>query len=50
MNRVDILVSEETELGMEKEHIRKALQVNSSLDWMLAVSCTSDQSDPVQEE
>ena len=28
MNREDRLVSDETELGREKEHIRKALQVN----------------------
>ena len=32
MNRVDRLVSEETELGMEKGHIRKLLQVNGYPD------------------
>ena len=49
MNRVDRLVSEETELGREKEHIRNALHVNGYLDWMLADSCASNESDSVQE-
>ena len=39
MNR---LVTDESELGREKEHTRK--------DWMLADSHMSDQSDPGQEE
>ena len=38
MNRIDILVSEETELGRGNDHIRKALKVNRYLDWMLADS------------
>ena len=50
MNMVDRLVSEETELGREKDHIRKALRVNRYPDWMLADSRMSDQCDPGQEE
>ena len=50
MNRADRLVSDETELGKETEHIRKALQVNSYPDWMLVDSQLSDQLDPEQEE
>ena len=50
MNRTDRLVSDETELGREKEHIRNALQVNAYPDWMLADSWVSDQLDPGQEE
>ena len=38
MNRVDRLVSDETELRRE-DHIRKALQVNTYPDWMLVVGC-----------
>ena len=49
-NRADRLVSDEMELGMEKEHIRKALQVNGYPDWMLADSRMSDQLYPGQEE
>ena len=40
MNRVDRLVSDETELWREKEHIRKALQVNGYLDWILTDGLT----------
>ena len=36
MNRVDRFVSDETELGREKEHIRKALQVNGYPDWKVS--------------
>ena len=45
-------MGDETELRREKVHTGKALQVNmySYLDWMLADSHASDQSDPVQEE
>ena len=50
MNRVDRLVSDETELGREKKHIRKALQVNGYPDWMLVDSRMSDQLYPGQEE
>ena len=50
MNRVDRLVSDETELGREKEHIRKALQVNGYSDWMLGDLHVSDHLDPVQED
>ena len=35
MNRADRLVSKETELGREKDHIRQALKVNGYLDWMV---------------
>ena len=42
MNRADRLVNDETELATEKEHIRKAFQVNSSLDYMLADSRVCD--------
>ena len=45
MNRTDRLVSEETELGREKDHIMKALKVNGYPDWMLADSWMSDQCD-----
>ena len=38
------------ELGREKEHIRKALQVNAYLHWMLEDSWMSDQSYSGQEE
>ena len=50
MNRADRAVSDEIELGREKEHIRKALQVNGYLDWMLVDSRMSNQLDPGQEE
>ena len=50
MNRANILVSEETELEMEKKHIRKALKVNGYPDWMLADFPMSDYLDPGQEE
>ena len=50
MNRADRLVSDDTELGREKEHTRKALQVNVYLDWMLADSRASDQLHSGQEE
>ena len=43
MNRVDRMVSDETELWREKVHIRKALQVNGYLDWMVADAWMSDQ-------
>ena len=39
-----------TELGREKEHIRKPLQVNGYPDCMLADSLLSDKLDPEQEE
>ena len=48
MNRADRLVSDETELRREKDHIRKALQVNGYPDWMLADDRMSDQLDPGQ--
>ena len=50
MNRADRLVSDETELGREKEHITKALQLNGYQDWMLVDSWVSDKLDPGQEE
>ena len=51
MDRADrMMVTDETELGREKEHIRKALKVNGYLDWMLADSQLSDQLYPGQEE
>ena len=50
MNWVDRLVSDETELGREKDHIMKALQVNCSPDWMLTYAWMSDQLNPGQEE
>ena len=50
LNRADRLVSNETELGREKEHIRKSLQVNGYPDCMLADSRMSDQLEPGQEE
>ena len=50
MNRVDRMVSDETELGREKEYTRKALQVTDYSDRMLAESQMSDQLDPGQEE
>ena len=50
MNRADRLVSDETELGREKEHIRKALEVNGYLDWMLVDVWVSDQLDPGEED
>ena len=46
MNRVDRLVSDETELGRDKEHIRKTLEVNGYLNWTLADSRMADQLDP----
>ena len=46
MNRVDRLVSDETELQREKYHIRKTLQVNDYPDWMMADNRMSDQLDP----
>ena len=49
MNRADRLVSEDTESGREKDHIRKALRLNGYLDWMLADSQMSDQCHPGQE-
>ena len=45
MNSADRLVSEETEFGKEKDHIRKALRMNGYLDWMLADSQMFDQCD-----
>ena len=48
--RAHRLVSEKTELGREKDHIRKALRVNGYPDWMLADSWMSGQCDPGQEE
>ena len=50
MKSADRLVSEDTELGREKDHIRKTLTVNGYPDWMLADSWMSDQWDPGQEE
>ena len=50
MNRVDRLVSDETEFRREKDHIRKALQVNSYPDWMLVDDQMSYKSDPAQGE
>ena len=50
MNSADRLVRDETELRWEKDHIRKALQVNGYLDWMLADDRMSDQLDPGQDE
>ena len=50
MNRVDRLVSDETELGRDKEHKRKALQVNGYPNWTLADSGMADQLDAGQEE
>ena len=50
MNRVDRLMSDETELMREKERIRKALQVNGYPDWMLADSLMSDHSYQGHEE
>ena len=50
MNRADRLVSEETELGRERDHIRQALKVNGYPDWMLVDSRMSDQWDSVEEE
>ena len=50
MNRADRLLSEETELRSEKDHIRKALKVNRYHDWMLADSQISNQCEPEQEE
>ena len=47
MNRTDRLVSDETELGWGKEHIRKALQVNGYPDWMLADLHVPNQMDTV---
>ena len=44
MNRAKKLVNDETELGREKDHIRKELQVNGYPDQI------SDQLDPGQEE
>ena len=41
MNRADRLKSDETELGREKEHIRKTLQLNGYLDWG-QISSTKD--------
>ena len=46
----DRLVSEETELGNEKDHIRQVLKVNGYPDWMLVDSRMSDQWDPREEE
>ena len=43
-------MSDETELRREKDYIRKALQVNSYPDWMLADNRTSDQLDPPQDK
>ena len=45
MNKADRLVSEKTELGREKDHIRQALKVNGYPDWMLLDSQLSDQWD-----
>ena len=50
VSRADRLVSDEMELRREKEHIRKALWVNSCPDWMLVDLHASDQLDLVQEE
>ena len=50
VNRADRLVNDETELWREKEHIRKALQVNGYPGWMLVDCRVSDQLDPGQEE
>ena len=50
MNRSDRLVSDKTELGRDKVHVRNALQVNSYPDWMLTDSQMSDPLDPGQEE
>ena len=50
MNREDRLVSDEIELGREKKHFRKALQMNSYPDWMLVDSQMSDQLNTGQEE
>ena len=50
INRVDRLVSDETQLRREKDHIRKALQVNRYLDWMMADNRMLDQLDPAQDQ
>ena len=50
MNRADRLVSGETELKKEREHIRKALQINGYPDWMLGDSWLADQQNPGVEE
>ena len=46
LNRADRMVSDGIELGREKDHMRKALQVNGYLDWMLADARMLDQLDP----
>ena len=43
-------MSDETELGREKEYIRNILQVNGYPDWMLGDLHGCDQVYPVQEE
>ena len=50
MNRGDRLVSDETELGREKDDIRKSLQVNGYLDWMFVDAQMVDQLDPGKDE
>ena len=50
MDRVDRLVSDETELERDNDHIRKALQVNRYPNWLLADTRMSDQLDPGREE
>ena len=50
MNMADRLVSDETDLRREKDHIRKALQVNGYPDWMLVDDRMSDQLDQAQDE
>ena len=50
MNKADRLVSDETELQREKDHIRKALQVNGYPDWMMVKDRMLDQLDPAQDE
>ena len=49
MNRADRLVSDKTELRTEKDDIKKALQVNGYMDWMMADDRMLDQLDQTQD-